>query len=75
MGYLDEWLQYVNGIEDLTKTEQNKMCLSRETIEGLRMSGMYVNELMKTFITYTLFTYPVVKSFVEMARFLLLLLE
>ena len=29
----------MQALPDLSKSEQNRMCLSRETLEGLRMTG------------------------------------
>lgn len=39
--YLDEWEQEIGRIPGLEKKEQRKMCLSLETLEGLRISGIY----------------------------------
>ena len=39
LGYLNEWEKSVEGRVEIEK-ERNKMLLSRETIEGLRMSGV-----------------------------------
>ena len=39
LGYLNEWEESVEGRVEIEK-ERNKMLLSRETIEGLRMSGV-----------------------------------
>ena len=40
LGYLNEWEESVEGRVEIEKKERNKMLLSRETIEGLRMSGV-----------------------------------
>ena len=37
--YLEEWEQEVSSIPGLGKKEQRKMCLSLETLEGMRISG------------------------------------
>ena len=39
LDYLDEWEDDASSRDDLTKSEQNRQCLSRETLEGLRMTG------------------------------------
>ena len=39
LNYLDDWEDSANSQEDLSKSEQNRLCLSRETLEGLRMTG------------------------------------
>ena len=43
LGYLDEWKASVASREGLTLTEEAKMCLSRETLEGLHITGMLVS--------------------------------
>ena len=40
LGFLNEWEESVEGRVEIEKKERNKMLLSRETIEGLRMSGV-----------------------------------
>ena len=37
--YLKEWETEVDGRKDLKKSERNKMILSRETLDGLKMTG------------------------------------
>ena len=41
--YLDEWKASVDSREGITPTEKAKMCLSRETLEGLHITGMLVS--------------------------------
>jgi len=36
--YLDEWEDEAASYEDLSKTEQRRMCLSRETLLGLQIT-------------------------------------
>ena len=43
LGYLDEWKSSVASREGLTLMEEAKMCLSRETLEGLHITGMLVS--------------------------------
>lgn len=38
--YLDEWEASAYGQEDLSETEKQKLCISRETLEGLRLTSM-----------------------------------
>ena len=40
---MDEWKASVDSREGLTPTEKAKMCLSRETLEGLHITGMLVS--------------------------------
>lgn len=39
LGYIMEWESAVQGRDDLSTNEKNKLMLSRETIDGLRMTG------------------------------------
>ena len=39
MGYLREWQEELK-LKFPSKKERNKRCLSRETLEGLQMTGM-----------------------------------
>lgn len=39
MGYLDGWETSVASRENLSAKEKAKMCLSRETLEGIRITG------------------------------------
>ena len=41
INYLDEWEESANGREDLSESEKHKLCLSRETLEGLRFTSMH----------------------------------
>ena len=44
LGYLDEWETSVKNRQGkFTAAERTKMCLSRETLDGLRMTGNYNN--------------------------------
>ena len=40
LGYIDGW-EEVMGREEFTTTQRKKMCLSQETLEGLRITGKY----------------------------------
>ena len=47
MGYLDEWEKSVNARQGFTDAEKAMMLLSRETIEGLQMTGMnYLHNML-----------------------------
>ena len=39
LGFLDEWENGCLTAENMTVTEKRKMCLSVETLEGLRITG------------------------------------
>ena len=39
LGYLDGWEKEVSGRQGFTKAQQKRMCLSKETLEGLRITG------------------------------------
>lgn len=39
LGYLKEWEEEIALQKHLTPQERNRMCLSKETLEGLRMTG------------------------------------
>ena len=41
LGYLDEWDQSVKQRKNFTAAEKQMMRLSRETLEGLRITGQY----------------------------------
>ena len=38
LGYIDGW-EEVMGRQEFTTTQRKKMCLSQETLEGLRITG------------------------------------
>ena len=40
---MDDWKTSDDSREGLTPTEKAKMCLSRETLEGLHITGMLVS--------------------------------
>ena len=40
LGYLTEWDTNVQGCEGFTAAEKKMMCLSEETLEGLRITGI-----------------------------------
>jgi len=46
LAYLNEWQKEVNSTPELTKTEMKK-CLSRETLEGLSITGNDLHELYR----------------------------
>lgn len=37
--YIDDWEATVQGNDEYTATQKQQMCLSRETVEGLRITG------------------------------------
>ena len=42
LGYLDDWEASVNAREGFSKAEKASMTLSKETVEGLRLTGVYM---------------------------------
>ena len=40
LGYLHAWEASVSSRTDVSLAERDKMCLSRETLEGLRLTGV-----------------------------------
>ena len=42
LGYLDEWEASVRAREGFTKAEKKSMTLSKETLEGLRLTGIRI---------------------------------
>ena len=43
MGFLASWEMESESLENVPKDVKQKMCLSRETIEGLRITGKYLS--------------------------------
>ena len=39
LGYLDEWKNYVNSDKSLSSADKARMMLSRETLEGITITG------------------------------------
>ena len=69
MSYLDEWERSVAARAELSASARSRMCISRETLEGLRITGInYIYPLYychRSFVSYT------VKSLVELTRYVL----
>ena len=42
LGYLDKWEASVRAREGFTRAEKTSMTLSKETLEGLRLTGIHV---------------------------------
>ncbi len=40
LGYLEEWQESVDGRADFNKTQKQMMTLTRETLEGLKITGI-----------------------------------
>lgn len=40
LSYLDEWERSVETRKELSASEKSKLTISRETLEGLRITGM-----------------------------------
>ena len=41
LDYLDGWEKEVSERQGVSKPEKKRMCLSRETLEGLRITGKF----------------------------------
>ena len=39
LGYMDVWEQSIQSRTDCTRTQRTQMCLSRETLEGWRITS------------------------------------
>ena len=63
----------MQALPDLSKSEQNRMCLSRETLEGLRMTGKCECSLLLLVLSGNNIFYfcHIVKSITEMVPYLL----
>lgn len=46
MTWLDEWDRSVESRDDLSLSEKDRRCLSRETLDGLRFTGSYAGALI-----------------------------
>ena len=50
LSYLDEWEASSQAQDGLSQAEKNKLCISRETLEGLRITGwtlaLYCNTII-----------------------------
>ena len=42
LGYLRDWEQHVNDLPGYTAAQRETMLLSRETREGIKISGVYL---------------------------------
>ena len=42
MSYLDEWDRCVAARMELSASARNRLCISRETLVGLRITGIYI---------------------------------
>uniref|UniRef100_A0A1X7TYZ0 Uncharacterized protein n=1 Tax=Amphimedon queenslandica TaxID=400682 RepID=A0A1X7TYZ0_AMPQE len=61
--YLKEWEEYVKSCTNKTARERKRMCIARETIKGLRITG-------KSTICYCKFTSFIIHSFVELVEYI-----
>ena len=68
LGYLKEWKDSVAARDDVTKAQKPRMCLSKETLEGLHITGIVYPQ--KNSIRPKKF-YLQFKSFVAIVRYLL----
>ena len=69
--YLDDWKKDADTHKNLTTTERSKMMLSRETLEGIHITGKCLILVCALFFFTMLFFYFAVNSFVDMAKYLL----
>ena len=42
LDFLDSWEKESESLEKVTKEVKQRMCISRETLEGLRITGNYL---------------------------------
>ncbi len=72
MTYLQDWEDSASSVNGLTTSEKNKMLLSKETLEGIRITGIDLHAHMyaRTDLIIFIMLY-IVNSFVEMTRYLL----
>ena len=66
--YLDNWEATVAANSDVPGEVKHKMLLSSETMEGLRITGLFCVNISST---YSQFVHLLVNSFIEMSQFLL----
>jgi len=64
---LDEWEASVDGQKDLSDADKQKLCISRETLEGLRFTGMSLDCALLVIQLEILILFLTAKSFVELA--------
>ena len=67
MGYLEEWQLSVDSRQDIADGKKATMTLSKETLEGLTMTGKILCCIKTCIIVVVLYT---VRSFVELTRYL-----
>ena len=63
--YLDDWKKDADTHKNLTTTERSKMMLSRETLEGIHITGKCLILVCALFFFIMLFFYFAVNSFVS----------
>ena len=56
--YIDDWESMVMQLEQVPSAERRKMCLSEETIEGLRITGtgaLYISPtvMLLSYLTFS----------------------
>ena len=39
LGFINHWKEFTLGVPNMSKDDQNRLCLSIQTIEGIRISG------------------------------------
>jgi hypothetical protein len=47
LGYLDEWELEIRMMKKLSAAQKKKLCLSKETLEGLRITGRFMHAYLK----------------------------
>ena len=52
LGYLDDWEASVTAREGFSEAEKASMTLSKETVEGLRLTGVYMYLCIYMYIMY-----------------------
>ena len=74
LGYLDEWEASVRAREGFTWAEKTSMTLSKETLEGLRLTSVHIMyDCRHSILLISISFIYAVRSFVEATRYLLTL--
>ena len=50
LGYIQEWQSSIDSREGFTKGQKQMMCLARETVDGLKMTGIIIYTCHPTFL-------------------------
>ena len=74
LGYLDKWEASVRAREGFTRAEKTSITLSKETLEGLRLTDVHIMyDCRHSILQISISFIYAVRSFVEATRYLLTL--